>query len=82
MNEDAYEHTQVGSAATLLVWIVYHDFLLPPPSPPHHTYTPTGHGKAVRDVSFNRDGSQFLSCGYDRYIKLWDTETGQLSPYK
>ena len=47
-----------------------------------HTYTCIGHGKAVRDVSFNRDGSKFLSCGYDRYIKLWDTETGQLSPYK
>ena len=37
-----------------------------------------GHGKAVRDISFNNDGSKFLSCSYDRYVKQWDTETGQL----
>lgn len=36
-----------------------------------------GHRQAVRDVSFNNTGTQFLSAAYDRYIKLWDTETGQ-----
>jgi pre-mRNA-processing factor 17 len=29
-------------------------------------------------VSFNRDGTQFLSASYDRFIKLWNTETGQV----
>lgn len=36
-----------------------------------------GHTKAVKDVSFSNDGRQFLSCGFDRQMKLWDTETGQ-----
>ncbi|NP_001009990.1 pre-mRNA-processing factor 17 [Danio rerio] len=36
-----------------------------------------GHSKAVRDVCFNNSGTQFLSAAYDRYIKLWDSETGQ-----
>lgn len=37
-----------------------------------------GHSKAVRDISFNNTGAQFLSAAYDRYVKLWDTETGWL----
>lgn len=36
-----------------------------------------GHSAAVRDVQFNADGKQFLSAGYDRFIRQWDTETGQ-----
>ena len=36
----------------------------------------SGHSKAVRDISFNNPGTQFLSAAYDRYVKLWDTETG------
>ncbi|XP_006826002.1 pre-mRNA-processing factor 17-like [Saccoglossus kowalevskii] len=36
-----------------------------------------GHKMAVRDACFNNDGTKFLSAAYDKYIKLWDTETGQ-----
>ncbi|XP_043074690.1 pre-mRNA-processing factor 17 [Puntigrus tetrazona] len=36
-----------------------------------------GHSKAVRDVCFNNTGTRFLSAAYDRYLKLWDSETGQ-----
>jgi len=36
-----------------------------------------GHKQAIRDINFNNAGDQFLSASYDRYIKLWDTETGQ-----
>ena len=42
-----------------------------------HTPTRAGHGKAVKDTCFNNDGTKFLSCSYDKYVKLWDTETGK-----
>ncbi|KAF8306039.1 pre-mRNA splicing factor [Clavulina sp. PMI_390] len=35
-----------------------------------------GHNQAVKDLCFSNDGRKFLSCGYDRQMKLWDTETG------
>ena len=37
-----------------------------------------GHAQGVRDISFDCDGTQFLSASFDRFIKLWDTETGQV----
>ena len=40
-----------------------------------------GHKQAVRDITFNNSGTEFLSCGYDRYCKLWDTETGTILLY-
>lgn len=36
-----------------------------------------GHSKAVRDICFNNSGTKFLSAAYDRYLKLWDSETGK-----
>ncbi|CAO3574193.1 unnamed protein product [Mortierella alpina] len=51
------------------LWDVYHDRRV--------LRTFLGHSKAVRDVTFNNDGTRFLSASYDRNMKLWDTETGQ-----
>lgn len=36
-----------------------------------------GHTGAVRAIHFSNDGRQFLSAGFDRFLQLWDTETGQ-----
>ncbi|KAH8881693.1 WD40 repeat-like protein [Thozetella sp. PMI_491] len=36
----------------------------------------SGHSKAITDLDFNPDGRRFLSGSWDRFIKLWDTETG------
>ncbi|KAK5666727.1 hypothetical protein BDV3_005997 [Batrachochytrium dendrobatidis] len=36
-----------------------------------------GHSKGIRDIDFNNSGSRFLSASYDKFLKLWDTETGQ-----
>lgn len=42
-----------------------------------------GHDKPVRDINFNNDGTRFLSASYDKTIKLWNTETGEiLSQFK
>jgi pre-mRNA-processing factor 17 len=51
------------------LWDIYHDGKC--------LRTFMGHSKAVRDVSFSYDGKRFVSAGFDRQMKLWDTETGQ-----
>lgn len=41
-----------------------------------------GHNKPVREVGFSPDGATFLSCSYDKTVKVWDTETGKCTFYK
>ncbi|KAM7533776.1 hypothetical protein Aperf_G00000112283 [Anoplocephala perfoliata] len=60
-----------GMDSKIKLWEVYDDRRL------IRSYI--GHRQAVRDVTFNTAGTQFLSASYDRFIKLWDTETGKCS---
>lgn len=41
----------------------------------HCMLSPT---QGVKDISFSNDGRKFLSSSYDKVVKLWDTETGQV----
>lgn len=36
-----------------------------------------GHAAAVKSIAFSGTGTHFLSSGFDRVIRQWDTETGQ-----
>lgn len=58
-----------SSDAKIKLWDVYHEREL------LRTYN--GHSKAVTDITFNNSGTHFLSASYDRYMKMWDTETGK-----
>ena len=64
-------HILLSSSADskIKIWDLYHDREL--------LRTNSGHNKAVTDVCFNTDGTQFLSASYDRQMKLWDTEYGK-----
>jgi pre-mRNA-processing factor 17 len=39
--------------------------------------TYAGHSEAVRSIQFNNNGTEFLSSSFDRFIRLWDVESGQ-----
>jgi len=51
------------------LWDVYHEG--------NCLRTFMGHTRAVKDITFSNDGRRFISAGYDKQLKLWDTETGQ-----
>jgi len=53
----------------MALWDVYHQREL--------LRTFSGHTKSVNDIDFHPSGTQFLSASYDRFMKLWDTETGK-----
>merc|ERR1712113_971363 len=37
-----------------------------------------GHKKGIRDIAFSNDGRTFISSSFDKFIKVWDTETGKV----
>ncbi|KAL3313024.1 pre-mRNA-processing factor 17 [Cichlidogyrus casuarinus] len=58
-----------GMDSKIKLWELYHERRL--------VRTYLGHRQAIRDLSFNTSGSQFLSASFDRFVKQWDTETGK-----
>ena len=49
-------------------------FVMPESGPDTALVTSQG----VRDVTFSNDGRRFVSTGYDKVIRVWDTETGSV----
>ncbi|CDW56309.1 pre mrna splicing factor; pre mrna processing fac tor [Trichuris trichiura] len=67
--QSAHLLLSAGMDGKVKLWEVYHGRRC------IRTYV--GHRMAVRDICFNNAGREFLSASYDRFVKLWDTETGQ-----
>mmetsp|Transcript_3109 Transcript_3109/g.9085 ORF Transcript_3109/g.9085 Transcript_3109/m.9085 type:complete len:585 (+) Transcript_3109:304-2058(+) len=40
--------------------------------------TYAGHSEAVKDATLEQSGEAFASCGFDRFARVWDVETGQV----
>jgi pre-mRNA-processing factor 17 len=55
---------------TVKIWDVFNNR--------HCVQTYAGHTNAIRDICWNYDGTEFLTCSYDRLIRQWDTETGKV----
>ncbi|SMR53370.1 unnamed protein product [Zymoseptoria tritici ST99CH_3D1] len=64
-------HLLLSAAADgkVKLWDAYHAREL------FRTYS--GHTKSVVDVDFSPNGTSFITASYDRYMKVWNTETGQ-----
>jgi hypothetical protein len=38
---------------------------------------PEAHNGWIRQIAVSRDGSHIVTCGLDRWVRLWDAETGR-----
>ena len=41
-------------------------------------YLSSGHSDYVNSVALSADGSKIVSGSYDKTVKIWSTETGQV----
>ncbi|MFL5753794.1 MAG: caspase family protein, partial [Bacteroidia bacterium] len=39
---------------------------------------PNGHKSNVRDIEITADGKQIVSCSFDKTVKIWDAESGEV----
>ena len=38
----------------------------------------TGHGGSIASIAFSQDGERFVSGGWDGYVRVWNTRSGEL----
>lgn len=59
-----------GSDSTIRLWDFYHDR--------NCIRDYNGHSKAINSLDFAPDGIKFISSSYDKTVKVWDTERGEI----
>ena len=66
-----YGHVLLSASmdGTCKIWDCHQSFQL------LRTYS--GHSEGIRSMKFNNNGRQFITSAFDRYVRTWDTETGQ-----
>ena len=60
-----------GNESVITLWDFYHD------RKPVRDYR--GHTAAIKSLSFSDDGKTFISSSFDKTVKIWDTETGDVT---
>ncbi|MCB0111800.1 MAG: hypothetical protein KDE53_38010, partial [Caldilineaceae bacterium] len=71
IDADANLLAYAGPAHTIALWN------LAAPGKADLLHTLKGHTNQITSVAFSPDGSQLVSCSFDRSVRLWDVETGR-----